>query len=309
MNASSWPMFLLKTLNGAEMAPAKIFKKEPPTPRSNMFQVGMKLEAVDKKNPQLICAATVGAEKGEMIHVTFDGWRGAFDYWCRYDSRDIFPVGWCAKSGHPLQPPGQKIASGASRFKTRVCGLPPTPGAGDLSPPPMPVTPTPADPVSSTTQKQPVTTTLYVNPGCWCGPYLDPRKVSQLPLQFGPATMSRVLRESVQSLVHCALDEKQIFGILRQGDGKVIITATFEGKTVTVRLPLIEKPEELSSFLEILLEELMCCEQLFTSQILNSPCTKCPNANGSLMKAGSSLTFICIQVKLVTVYLQHKKLT
>lgn len=43
-----------------------------------------------------------------MIHVTFDGWRGAFDYWCRYDSRDIFPVGWCAKSGHPLQPPGQK---------------------------------------------------------------------------------------------------------------------------------------------------------------------------------------------------------
>jgi hypothetical protein len=68
----------------------------------------MKLEAVDKKNPQLICAATVGAVKGEMIHVTFDGWRGAFDYWCRFDARDIFPVGWCAKSGHPLQPPGQK---------------------------------------------------------------------------------------------------------------------------------------------------------------------------------------------------------
>lgn len=54
------------------------------------------------------CCLFSGAEKGEMIHVTFDGWRGAFDYWCRYDSRDIFPVGWCAKSGHPLQPPGQK---------------------------------------------------------------------------------------------------------------------------------------------------------------------------------------------------------
>ena len=45
----------------------------------------------------------------EMIHVTFDGWKGAFDYWCRYDSRDIFPVGWCASSNHPLQPPGQKV--------------------------------------------------------------------------------------------------------------------------------------------------------------------------------------------------------
>lgn len=116
MNASSWPMFLLKTLNGAEMAPSKIFQKEPPSPKGNLFQLGQKLEAVDKKNPQLICCATVGAVKKDQIHVTFDGWRGAFDYWCRYDSRDIFPVGWCAKSGHPLQPPGQKNNSGSNRY-------------------------------------------------------------------------------------------------------------------------------------------------------------------------------------------------
>ena len=108
MNASSWPMFLLKTLNGAEMAPAKVFKREPAKPRRNMFEVGQKLEAIDKKNPQLICTATVGAVKDDMIHITFDGWKGAFDYWCRYDSRDIFPAGWCFKSGHPLQPPRQK---------------------------------------------------------------------------------------------------------------------------------------------------------------------------------------------------------
>lgn len=115
MNASSWPMFLLKTLNGAEMAPAKIFQREPPSPRTNVFQVGQKLEAVDKKNPQLICTATVGAVKNDQIHVTFDGWRGAFDYWCKYDSRDIFPVGWCAKSGHPMQPPGQKSNASTNR--------------------------------------------------------------------------------------------------------------------------------------------------------------------------------------------------
>ena len=45
----------------------------------------------------------------ETIFITFDGWKGAFDYWCRFDSRDIFPVGWCAKTDHPLQPPGQKV--------------------------------------------------------------------------------------------------------------------------------------------------------------------------------------------------------
>lgn len=66
----------------------------------------MKLEAVDKKNPYLICPATIGEVKGDEVFIMFDGWRGAFDYWCRYDSRDIFPVGWCALTKHSLQPPG-----------------------------------------------------------------------------------------------------------------------------------------------------------------------------------------------------------
>ncbi|XP_075459968.1 polycomb protein SCMH1 isoform X2 [Ascaphus truei] len=110
LNASSWPMFLLKTLNGAEMAPAKTFHKEPLSPSQNHFEMGMKLEAVDRKNPHFICPATIGELRGSEILVTFDGWRGAFDYWCRYDSRDIFPVGWCSLTGDNLQPPGTKVA-------------------------------------------------------------------------------------------------------------------------------------------------------------------------------------------------------
>lgn len=107
-NPSHWPMFVVNTLKDAEVAPDKIFEKEPSTPAHNFFEKGMKLEAVDKKNPRLICPATVGDVRDDEIFVSFDGWRGAFDYWCRFDSRDIFPVGWCEKSGHPLQPPGNK---------------------------------------------------------------------------------------------------------------------------------------------------------------------------------------------------------
>ncbi|XP_025899230.1 polycomb protein SCMH1 isoform X3 [Nothoprocta perdicaria] len=109
LNASSWPMFLLKTLNGAEMAPIRIFHKEPPSPSQNFFKTGMKLEAVDRKNPHFICPATIGEVRGSEVLITFDGWRGAFDYWCRYDSRDIFPVGWCSLTGDNLQPPGTKV--------------------------------------------------------------------------------------------------------------------------------------------------------------------------------------------------------
>uniref|UniRef100_A0A1A7W9P5 Sex comb on midleg-like 2 n=1 Tax=Iconisemion striatum TaxID=60296 RepID=A0A1A7W9P5_9TELE len=109
MNASSWPMFLLRTLNGAEMAPVTAFKKEPLRPPQNSFKPGMKLEAVDKKNPYLICPATIGEVRGDEVFIMFDGWRGAFDYWCKYDSRDIFPVGWCTLTKHSLQPPGNSV--------------------------------------------------------------------------------------------------------------------------------------------------------------------------------------------------------
>lgn len=60
---------------------------------------------MDLKNPVLICVATVVEVVGDYIKIVFDGWKGS-KYTYRYDSRDIFPVGWCYFSGHPLQPPG-----------------------------------------------------------------------------------------------------------------------------------------------------------------------------------------------------------
>ncbi|XP_070606858.1 sex comb on midleg-like protein 2 isoform X2 [Erythrolamprus reginae] len=120
MNASSWPMFLLRTLNGAEMAPAIFFKKEPPKPPQNLLKVGMKLEAIDRKNPYLICPATIGDVRGNEVFITFDGWRGAFDYWCKYDSRDIFPVGWCDLTGDALQPPGKSVSSIKNNIKAQT---------------------------------------------------------------------------------------------------------------------------------------------------------------------------------------------
>ncbi|XP_055249520.1 sex comb on midleg-like protein 2 isoform X1 [Moschus berezovskii] len=119
MNTSSWPMFLLRTLNGSEMAPATFFKKEPPKPPLNNFKVGMKLEAVDRKNPYLICPATIGNVKGDEVYITFDGWSRAFDYWCKYDCRDIFPVGWCNLTGDILQPLGSNVLVTKNTAKTQ----------------------------------------------------------------------------------------------------------------------------------------------------------------------------------------------
>ncbi|KAL6036924.1 hypothetical protein STEG23_015236, partial [Scotinomys teguina] len=129
MNILSWPMFLVRTLAESELAPAVFFKKEPPSPPQNNFKVGMKIEAVDRKNPILICPATIGAVKGDEIYITFDGWGGIFDYWCKYDSRDIFPVGWCRLTGDVLQTPGN---CAEKKLKSRGVTTPWKDGATDL---------------------------------------------------------------------------------------------------------------------------------------------------------------------------------
>lgn len=39
----------------------------------------------------------------------YDGWSQQFDVWCDSDLSDLHPVGWCQRTGHPLEPPpGQR---------------------------------------------------------------------------------------------------------------------------------------------------------------------------------------------------------
>lgn len=45
------------------------------------FQVGMKLEAVDKKNPGLVCVASVTDVVDDRFLVHFDNWDDTYDYW------------------------------------------------------------------------------------------------------------------------------------------------------------------------------------------------------------------------------------
>ncbi|KAG2461059.1 SRSF4 factor, partial [Polypterus senegalus] len=69
------------------------------------FQVNMKLEAVDKRNPVLIRVASIEDTDDHRLKIHFDGWSQEYDYWVDADSPDIHPVGWCTKTGHPLQTP------------------------------------------------------------------------------------------------------------------------------------------------------------------------------------------------------------
>uniref|UniRef100_A0A672SHX2 Lethal(3)malignant brain tumor-like protein 4 n=1 Tax=Sinocyclocheilus grahami TaxID=75366 RepID=A0A672SHX2_SINGR len=95
----TWEKYLEET--GAQAAPARAFKQRPP----HGFHVGMKLEAVDKRNAMLIRVSTISDVEDHRIKIHFDGWSEEYDYWLDADSPDLHPVGWCQKIGHPLQHP------------------------------------------------------------------------------------------------------------------------------------------------------------------------------------------------------------
>ncbi|XP_029416835.1 lethal(3)malignant brain tumor-like protein 3 isoform X3 [Nannospalax galili] len=95
----SWDKYLEET--NSLPAPARAFKVKPP----HGFQKKMKLEVVDKRNPLFVRVSTVADTDDHRIKVHFDGWSSTYDYWIDADSPDIHPVGWCSKTGHPLQPP------------------------------------------------------------------------------------------------------------------------------------------------------------------------------------------------------------
>nr|CAH8869420.1 unnamed protein product [Trichobilharzia regenti] len=113
-----WNRTLKKATEGTRFADPSWFISQPPDPEDNYFQVNDKLEAVDRRNTQLICPASVGAVHGHHVLINFDGWSGAFDYWARFDSRELFPVGWCKSANYPLQPPGPNVVRSPNNHST-----------------------------------------------------------------------------------------------------------------------------------------------------------------------------------------------
>lgn len=56
-------------------------------------------------------------QRGVCLQIHYDGWSTQFDVWCDSDLCDLHPVGWCQRTGHPLEPPpGQTYRSERDRL-------------------------------------------------------------------------------------------------------------------------------------------------------------------------------------------------
>uniref|UniRef100_A0A8C5S502 Scm like with four mbt domains 2 n=1 Tax=Laticauda laticaudata TaxID=8630 RepID=A0A8C5S502_LATLA len=108
--ASEWRTALNTALAEAEKQslPMEVFKDHADL-RNHSFMAGMKLEAVDQREPTAICPATITKVfNHHFVQVTLDDLRPepcSTSMLCHADSLGLLPVQWCLKNGVHLTPP------------------------------------------------------------------------------------------------------------------------------------------------------------------------------------------------------------
>jgi len=53
----------------------------------------------------MVRAATVAEVNEYRLRIHFDGWDDIYDDWFESESLDLYPCGWCEKTGHALETP------------------------------------------------------------------------------------------------------------------------------------------------------------------------------------------------------------
>ncbi|KAK7808541.1 hypothetical protein U0070_003178 [Myodes glareolus] len=64
---------------------------------------------------------------------------------------------------------------------------------------------------------QALTVCLYINKQADAGPYLERRKLQQLPERLGPERPAAVLQQAVQACIDCAHQPRLVFSLVKQG--------------------------------------------------------------------------------------------
>ncbi|NXI08266.1 SMBT2 protein, partial [Irena cyanogastra] len=107
---TEWKCALEKSLNDAANfpLPMEVFKDHADL-RNHFFTVGMKLEAVNMREPFHICPASVTKVfNNHYFQVTIEDLRpepSKISMLCHADSLGILPIQWCLKNGANLTPP------------------------------------------------------------------------------------------------------------------------------------------------------------------------------------------------------------
>ncbi|XP_053448260.1 sex comb on midleg-like protein 4 isoform X1 [Nycticebus coucang] len=141
---------------------------------------------------------------------------------------------------------------------------------------------------------QTLTVCLYINKRANAGPFLERRKVQQLPEHFGPERPAAVLQQAVQACIDCAHQQKLVFSLVKPGFGGevVSVSASFDGKQHLRSVPVVNSVGYVLRFLTKLCRSLLC-DDLFSHQPFPRGCSaseKVQDKEEGRMESAKTLT-------------------
>ncbi|PSN43066.1 Scm-like with four MBT domains protein 2 [Blattella germanica] len=222
------------------------------------FGQGMKLEAVNPENENLICAATINKIIDHLLWIHLES-NDSFhpNHIVSMDSHDIFPVGWSESNSYPLKPPRyfqmpvkrQEEVDEEPKKVTKVTSVAPQPL------PPQ--------------QRSFWCPKIYFNHKCFSGPFLSKGKLAQLPKAVGPGPVTLVMKEVLSMLISVAYKSSRVLKEL-QTDGKPepgmhleVLKAKYKNNTYRASVALVTSADEVQSFCKHICTKLQVCPYMF----------------------------------------------
>jgi len=272
----------------------------------NIFKTGHKLEAVDLEEPFMIRVATVFNVIGRILLLLFDG-HSKFQY-VDYESEDIYPIGWCLRTGHPLSTPHGIIYPSKSEHQTEAEITVDDSGIRSVTMPSFHTVLGKQGPqvkeelnkklkakadtagTAATTQEAPVQSNPNdiqevaqddaVNLGSYCvhfsktciiGPYLDPEKVAKMSGKTASAKPPAAVKFALEKIIELAKDPIDTMDAIQNGFSAKLFS---KGKSKVLKKGLFRFDTKVraSKLLKRLCKRLKSCDYFLSFDPPKDPC-------------------------------------
>lgn len=236
------------------------------------FKIGLRLEAVNPRNKNIICAAHITKIIEDLLFVSLDNYAGGIEHVVHMHSLQIFPVGWCESNHYPLKPP---------RDYVQVCKKLEKPAKEEnkkllLD---IPI----SEPRSSLWCPK-----IYFNYRCCTGPMISKGKLATLPKAVGPGPVILVMREVLSMIVSVGYRSARILKVLQcdtkpdPGYHLEVLKAKHKNNTYRANVAVVTSGEMVADFCKSICKKLMVCQNLFGPHEVEA---ECPNKCSRMTKS------------------------
>ncbi|CAH8845917.1 unnamed protein product [Trichobilharzia szidati] len=161
-------------------------------------------------------------------------------------STNLYPVGWSAFVGHPIISPNgyninmkencsqeeEEVPASSLLVEDNPSSVSPTEEIKDIfSIPRRPPPPLPKD-IKAKHCDDEICPPIYINLGCYLGPFLCKSSLELIPRQFGPGSVSKVMQSVVTHLIRAAYKPVRVLRMF-EADWATGVMSMFNGRNVS----------------------------------------------------------------------------